>query len=54
MFVPDVDECKQNNCHDDANCSNTDGSYDCTCKSGYIGNGTYCEGKQGSEFSILY
>lgn len=32
-------------CHDDANCSNTNGSYYCTCLVGYSGMGTFCEGE---------
>ncbi|XP_062603331.1 fibulin-2-like isoform X1 [Saccostrea cucullata] len=41
----DVDECKDpklNNCHKDALCSNTDGSFKCQCKTGFIGTGTVC------------
>jgi len=26
------------------NCENTDGGFTCSCKSGYSGNGTNCEG----------
>ncbi|XP_077993150.1 uncharacterized protein LOC144447118 [Glandiceps talaboti] len=43
----DVDECQDddlNDCHELATCTNTIGSYECTCPSvGYRGNGTYCE-----------
>ena len=40
----DFDECSTglNDCHDDAECTNTDGGYACECKSGFIGNGTDC------------
>ena len=31
-------------CHDDANCTNTKGSYHCTCLNGYTGLGEYCTG----------
>ena len=44
VFV-DVNEClKNNDCADDANCHNTPGSYKCTCKKGYHGNGRKCQG----------
>lgn len=38
---PDVDECGLNlhDCHSDAKCTNTDGSYSCLCKKGFIGDG---------------
>ena len=45
VFVLDVDEClTENNCHFIADCNNTDGSYTCTCKDGYVGDGTFCNG----------
>ena len=33
------------NCHVDANCSNTKGSFYCTCHAGYLGDGVTCVGK---------
>ena len=44
----DIDECDTDtdNCHIDANCSNTKGSFYCTCKTGYSGNGVVCEGNK--------
>lgn len=44
----DLDECTLNprSCHQYANCSNTQGSFTCTCHVGYSGNGTYCEGEE--------
>ena len=49
--VPDIDECsevygvKMNNCHLNASCVNTQGSYNCSCNPTYFGNGSTCEGK---------
>ena len=46
-FVVDIDECMRgtHDCHDNATCTNTEGSYECDCIEGYMGNGTYCESK---------
>merc|ERR1719480_610300 len=30
-------------CHFDANCTNTDGGFECDCFDGFSGNGTHCE-----------
>ena len=42
----EINECFQNShdCDSNANCTNTDGSYQCTCNLGYSGNGTSCRG----------
>ena len=42
----DINECINDvdDCHDNATCNNNNGSYSCTCNTGYTGNGTYCEG----------
>jgi len=42
----DTNECLKNNggCHSDAICTNTPGSFNCACKSGYSGNGFNCTG----------
>ena len=34
-----------NDCHPNASCVNTQGSYNCSCNPTYIGNGSICEGK---------
>ncbi|XP_028413448.1 tyrosine-protein phosphatase Lar-like isoform X5 [Dendronephthya gigantea] len=42
----DVDECAnktQNTCHENAQCTNTVGSYTCACNTGYTGNGVKCD-----------
>ena len=52
----DIDECDQgglssdhqnlaHSCHDDAQCSNTNGSYYCACLEGYSGSGRNCGGR---------
>ena len=43
----DVDECSNNNggCNADATCQNTEGSFTCTCKPGYSGDGFNCVGR---------
>lgn len=38
----DIDECVNNGCHSDANCINTPGSFQCSCKTGFRGNGMLC------------
>ena len=47
MFVTDVDECATNNggCSSDASCSNSVGSFACSCLLGYNGDGFACTGK---------
>ena len=45
MFVcVDIDECSASSpvCDINANCSNTRGSFYCTCKEGYTGDGITC------------
>ena len=44
--TPDIDECAADPspCDENADCTNSDGSYSCTCKQGFTGNGASCEG----------
>ena len=44
----DIDECSASPpvCDVNANCSNTRGSYICTCKAGYNGDGKICRGRR--------
>ncbi|CAH3140654.1 unnamed protein product [Pocillopora meandrina] len=46
-FLTDIDECAtgKQKCSADAECNNTKGSYNCTCKPGYSGDGRTCNGK---------
>ena len=49
----DIDECseahavKMNKCHPNASCTNTWGSYNCSCIPGYTGDGFQCKGTFG-------
>jgi len=46
--LSDVDECEEqlDDCHRESNamCNDTDGSFNCSCRMGFDGNGTFCEG----------
>ena len=42
--ISDVDECHNNTCHSNATCNNTLGSFLCTCKNGFTGDGRDCTG----------
>ena len=43
----DIDECNNDtdNCHQQASCNDTDGSFTCTCNTGWSGDGVNCSGK---------
>ena len=50
LFFPiflDIDECQKNthDCHLNATCQNTNGSFVCTCLFGFNGDGRNCIGK---------
>ena len=49
LVVSDVNECEEGPAHgpcsQHANCSNTHGGYQCTCRDGYQGDGNNCTGK---------
>ena len=40
----DINECISGSaeCHDNATCSNSDGSYECPCNTGFSGDGINC------------
>ena len=46
-YFADINECDTGKyqCDSHAFCNNTKGSYNCTCKPGYFGNGFNCTGK---------
>ena len=46
FLIVDIDECGagKHNCDANANCLDTKGSFACTCKPGYSGNGVNCTG----------
>jgi len=48
FIAPDIDECSidPSPCDENANCTNSAGSYSCSCKQGFSGNGAVCEGMQ--------
>ena len=43
FLLTDINECETTRaCHSNATCSNTEGSYNCSCVYGYIGDGFNC------------
>lgn len=49
VFLIDINECLNstlNGCHVEATCNNTIGSFVCTCKTGYLGDGKDCAGRK--------
>lgn len=56
-IVPDVDECaspETNECHLNAVCTNTEGTYVCRCKKGFSGDGKNCTGKIPKVFRLFF
>ena len=51
----DVDECTASPsvCDVNANCSNTRGSFSCTCKTGFSGDGKNCKGEDATNFKVV-
>ena len=51
-LLVDLDECfyDKYTCDSNADCTNTNGSYTCTCKDDYYGDGKTCEIRLGSYY----
>ena len=51
VFSTDNDECTMgtDDCHNNAECTNREGDFSCTCTEGFSGNGTFCDGKPNKE-----
>jgi hypothetical protein len=45
LMIVDVNECLSSTCGNNATCNNTEGSFICSCKQGFEGNGLNCSGK---------
>ena len=47
VLCVDINECQigDDNCHENAQCINTEGSFTCFCKPGYTGDGVICTSK---------
>ena len=45
LYSADIAECQAMPCDVNANCVNTPGSFTCTCKAGYSGDGFTCAGQ---------
>ena len=55
-FTSDVNECNDNNGDCEHTCINSEGSYSCSCNSGYSldSNERYCSGKYMFELAYYY
>ena len=55
LLYTDIDECKHaNTCLANSQCNNTEGSYDCICKTGFKKSKTgKCVGKYPTVFSFM-
>ena len=55
LLPTDDDECKNgiHDCDMNANCTNTKGSFECTCNNGFVGDGKTCISKFSIYRSVL-
>ena len=56
LYWTDLVECNDvlaNNCHDNATCVNTIGSFYCVCNDGYRGDGINCTGELPTDFGYV-
>ena len=54
-YYTDIDECATDPCHPNADCTNTDGDYNCVCPTGYTGDGVdSCGGIPHKLVAIMY
>ena len=55
--LQDINECEDPGdnptCHEHAKCIDTEGSYECTCNTGFSGDGFNCSGFKGSNYALL-
>ncbi len=55
LYCTDVHECdlQSDDCHQNAQCINTNGSFVCNCNDGYSGNGVVCESRSTRNFQFI-
>ncbi len=55
LFLTDINECVEmpEVCDTNAFCANLFGSYNCTCQTGYSGNGSVCTSKLASHKGMI-
>ena len=55
-IAPDIDECSidPSGCDENADCTNSEGSYSCTCKQGFTGDGVKCQGTAEHHLHQIY